>query len=93
MAYYLVDVNGKYLGDFTTPSGLEKLYKYAMKIKAYNLAGFLEKGAALVTTVLVKEIQDLRPQNPEVKEVLNNLIQMLNVADLCVIITDGAQGE
>jgi hypothetical protein len=89
MGYYLIDVNGEYLGDIATTIGLDGLYKYAKKAKAYNLVGFLEKGAALVNTALMEEVKGLRPTDADVRTILDNLVSMLNEAELMVIIQDG----
>lgn len=90
MSYGLYDADEKYLGDFATAMGLLNLRKYAAKVKAVNLAGFLDKGAALVTTALVEEIKALRPADLDVKDTIQGLLRMLDAAELCVIISDGA---
>lgn len=89
MSYGLIDVNGKYLGDMATTSGMDDLYVYAVRAGAHNLVGFLDKGAALVTQALVEEIRALRPQSTDVRKTLDNLFRMLDGAELCVIIQDG----
>jgi|PlaIllAssembly_1097288.scaffolds.fasta_scaffold146490_4 hypothetical protein len=93
MEFALFDVNKKYLGEFTDSKGMKDLHKYARKAKATNLKGFLEQGAALVTTVLTKEIQALRPPTAKLRDLLDNLVRMVNDAELCVIISDGADVE
>lgn len=89
MGYYLIDVNDTYLGDLATTIGMDGLYKYAVKARALNLQGFLDKGAALVTSVLVEELKALRPQDTNVRSIVDNLVRMLDKADLAVIIQDG----
>lgn len=89
MGYYLIDVDNNYLGDFATAFGIEELRKYATKVQALNLLGFLEKGAALITAVLINEVKGLRPTDENIRGILDNLVRMLDDADLCVIIQDG----
>lgn len=89
MSYYIYDADDNYLGDLATTIGLEELRKYAEKNKFYNLLGFLDEGAALVTTVLIEELKSMLPKNAELREIIDNLIKMVNKAQLCVIITDG----
>lgn len=85
-----MDVDGKYLGDMATTFGMDELYAYAMRSGALNLLGFLDKGAALVTATLVEELKALRPQKADVRDIVDNLVRMLDRAELCVIIQDGA---
>lgn len=89
MSYFLYDADGKYLGDLATTIGLFELRKYAQKGKFYNLLGFLDKGAALVTQVLIEELKGMRPSNADMREIIDNLIKMIDEAELCVIISDG----
>lgn len=89
MGYWLIDVNGEYLGDMATTIGMDGLRKYATKAEAFNLLGFMEKGSALVTTALVDEIKRLRPTDSNVRTILDNLVLMLDKAELAVIIQDG----
>ena len=88
MSYVLYDADDKYLGDLATTRGLDGLYKYANRVDASHLADFLEKGAALVTQSLIDEVQKLRPADLDIRHILDNLIKMLNDAELCVIISD-----
>ncbi len=85
----MVDVNDTYLGDVATTIGMDGFYRYAKKVGALNLVGFLDKGAALVTTALVEEVKGLRPTDADVRSIVDNLLRMLDKAELAVVIQDG----
>lgn len=89
MPYYIVDADEKHQGDLGTSTGIEELKKYASKQKLFHLGGFLAKGAALITEVFVEEVKAAKPASKDLRDILDNLSNILQKSELCVIIQDG----
>jgi hypothetical protein len=88
MSYTIRDIND-YKGDFATLAGLEELREYAAKRDLFHISGFLEKGAALMTEVLVEEVKSAKPASKTLRATLENLSDILDRSELVAIIQDG----
>jgi len=93
MGYYLYDAIG-YVGDLASIAGLGQLYEYVAEASdVAAVRDFLDEGCAPITEELIDGFRSLRPEDPEVATVIDNLIQMLARCDTIAIISDGTDVE
>jgi len=93
MSYELYDVNG-FVAPLASVWGLRELRVFAEKADLYNLQGFLEKGAALITELFIRELEDVRGASKEVQATIDNLLGALKgKAELAVFVVDGVHNE
>jgi len=93
MAYDLYDVGG-YVAPLATVGGLRQLRQFADRHNLYNLQGFLEKGAALITEIFIRELEDIKGASKEVQATIDNLLDALKgKAELAVFVVDGVHNE
>lgn len=86
MSYIINDVNG-YVGDLSTNTGLDYLYQYVEKKKKNNLIQFIDTGAALITKVLLREIESLKPKTEDLRDLIQNLKDIAFKSEIVMIIT------
>ena len=90
MGMQVFDVNG-YKGDLATTTGMEVLSRYIKGFKKYPcIEEFLELGSHLITEDLLKEMKRLpKPKQSSVKEIVENMVNLVFDCELIAIISDG----
>jgi len=88
MSYALCDING-YVGDLATTIGLEQLVQHAERKKKSNIIAFFEEGSALVTQVLLDEINSLRPKSKDLLSTVSNFQKLAEKCNTVMIIDQG----
>ncbi len=93
MGYYLYDARG-YVGDLASTQGLTLMSAYARKAsKEPQVKKFFEEGQSPVTKELIAGLRDLHPQDIDVVQTIDNLLNMLANCDSVAIISDGTEIE
>lgn len=93
MGYYLYDARG-YVGDLASIYGLEQLSEYVSRASQVPLVKkFFEEGYAPVTEDLIAGFRNLHPEDIDVAQTIDNLLQLLVKCDSIAIISDGVGVE
>lgn len=89
MGYYLYDKRG-YVGDLASNYGLSLISAYVEKTSKEPLVKELfQNGHSLITEELIIGIRSLHPEDNEIAQTFNNLLELLAKCDSIAIISDG----
>jgi hypothetical protein len=93
MSYELYDKNGS-VGYLGTTYGLDALYNYLGKQKVDVIDLFIDDGWSADLGDLVKALSEVpKSDDPNLQDMIDNLIVMLKSCDEVAIITDGFESS
>lgn len=93
MGYYLYDARG-YVGDLASVHGLWQVSEYVRQASNVPLVKkFFEEGHALITEDLITGLRNLHPEDIDIAQTIDNLLQLLVKCDSVAIISDGVGVE
>ncbi|HUW45860.1 MAG TPA: MBL fold metallo-hydrolase [Dehalococcoidia bacterium] len=93
MGYYLYDARG-YVGDLASTHGLQQVSEYVRRASNILLVKkFFDEGHAPITEDLMAGLRNLHPEDIEVAQTIDNLLQLLVKCDSIAIISDGVGVE
>ena len=81
MGYYLYDARG-YVGDLASTHGLQQVSEYVRRASNILLVKkFFDEGHAPITEDLMAGLRNLHPEDIEVAQTIDNLLQLLVKCD------------
>mgnify|MGYP001617563902 CR=1 FL=1 len=90
MSVQLYDING-FIGDLATAKGLWDLHGAVMHTGGKEARGLFVLGTALVSDLLIRDLEKVTSSNPSIRATLVGLVALVKQADTIVIINNGLE--